>query len=149
MRTVHADRMGVLNRKARVALPEREVVVIDGFTAESHSIGRPERPHVSNELMFKAEHGMPDGSAAHPNEHHFVPLMIAGLALFGLVVVGVSMYIVGGVQAMGMGLAWVIAGYAVGWSVVWAAGMIRTKEEGEIERDIWNQRAPRDVDPHG
>jgi hypothetical protein len=120
------------------AIPKHEIVVLDAATAESIGTQRPPgRPdELSDAELFKAEHAMPDGSAAMPHERQYIPWMIAGLAIAGLVIVGLGMFAVGGLSAAIVGLVWVLMGYAVAWSVVWMAGLIRVKEEHEIEEAL-------------
>lgn len=130
------DSQGVVSKSVRVfPLPE-EVVVIDLSTAQPVSRGEVVEVRASDAEMFKGEHTTPDGSAAMPHERQYLPWMVGGLAAGGLLIVGTGMFLVGGVQAMAVGLAWVLAGYAVAWIVVWAAGLARAREEAEIERGI-------------
>ncbi len=111
-------------------------MVVDAFTTRPVMRSAEHLEHVTDAEMLRAEHTTPDGSAALPHEGRYLPLLIGGLATGGLLIVGIGMFIVGGVQAMAMGLAWVLAGYAVAWIVVWAAGVARAREEAEIEREI-------------
>ena len=139
-----ADRVGPLSATGRPAMPDFNVVVLDAVTAIPLGRASGAAPHATDAEMFKGEHSTPDGSAAHPHERRFLGVMVGGLATMGLLIVGVSMFIVGGVQAMAMGLTWVLAGYAVAWIVVWAAGIARAKEEAEIEREIAATRGDKD-----
>ena len=139
-----ADRVGEQSSMARAAMPDFNVVVLDAITAIPLGRASGAEPHATDAEMFEGEHMTPDGSAAFPHERRFLRRMVGGLATMGLLVVGVSMYIVGGVQAMAMGLTWVLAGYAVAWIVVWAAAMARAKEEAEIEREIAGTRGDND-----
>jgi hypothetical protein len=110
--------------------------VVDGVTHRPVLPAKEGTRSATDAEMLRAEHKTPDGSAASPHEGRYLPLLIGGLAIGGLLIVGIGMFVVGGVQAMAMGLTWVLAGYAVAWIVVWAAGMARAKEEAEIEREI-------------
>lgn len=139
-----ADRVGALSFKPRAAMPDFDVVVLDAVTAVPLGRASSAEPHATDAEMFEGEHVTPDGSAAMPHERRFLRLMVGGLATMGLLIVGVSMYVVGGVQAMAMGLTWVLAGYAVAWIVVWAAAMARAREEAEIEREIAGTRGDND-----
>lgn len=130
------DSQGVVSRNVRaVPLPE-EVVVVDFSTAQPQSRGGVVEVHASDAEMFKAQHTTPDGSGAHAHEGRYLGWVVGLLAAGGLLIVGAGMFIVGGVQAMAVGLAWVLAGYAVAWIVVWAAGLARAREEAQIEREI-------------
>ncbi len=130
------DSQGVVARKVRVVPLPDEVVVVDFSTARAVSRGAAVGIRASDAEMFKAEHTTPDGSGAMAHEGRYLGWVVGLLAAGGLLIVGVGMFIVGGVQAMAVGLAWVLAGYAVAWIVVWAAGLARAREEQEIEREI-------------
>jgi hypothetical protein len=134
-----------MNLSRNVTSLEREVVVVDAFTSRSQGTVPDRVVPASDAEMFKAEHETPDGSAALPHERQYLKWVVGGLASAGLLVVGISMYAVGGVQAMAVGMTWVIAGYAVAWIVVWAAGMARAREEAEIEREIAIKHANKPV----
>jgi hypothetical protein len=113
---------------------EYEVVVVDKCTAEPLGRARPtDKPHASDVEMFHAEKKTPDGSASNPHERLVWPWLMAALGILGLVGVGVVMYVRGGWDAAVVGVTWLGMGYAVSWIVVWAAGLIRAKEEHEIE----------------
>ena len=130
------DSQGVVSKPVRVVPLPEEVVVIDFSTAQPLSRGAVVGIHASDAEMFKHEHTTPDGSGAMAHEGRYLGWVVGLLAAGGLLIVGVGMFIVGGVQAMAVGLAWVLAGYAVAWIVVWAAGLARAREEQEIEREI-------------
>ena len=130
------DSQGVVSKSVHVVPLPEEVVVIDLSTAQPLSRGGVVGVRASDAEMFKGEHTTPDGSAAMPHERQYLPWVVGGLAVGGLLIVGIGMFLVGGVQAMAVGLAWVLAGYAVAWIVVWAAGLARAREEAEIEREI-------------
>lgn len=142
------DSQGVVSKPVRVVPLPEEVVVVDLATAQPLSRGVVVGVRASDAEMFKGEHATPDGSAAMPHERQYLPWVMGGLAVGGLVIVGTGMFLVGGVQAMAVGLAWVLAGYAVAWIVVWAAGLARAREEEDIERQIVLQNAMK-IQPPG
>jgi hypothetical protein len=68
-----------------------------------------------------------------PHEHRATPWLLGSMAVAGLAIVCSGMYAVGGLQAAAVGAAWLVAGYAAAWSVVWGAGLLRARDELEIE----------------
>jgi hypothetical protein len=118
----------------RHRVDEYSVVVVDKHTAEPLGRARAtDKPHASDVEMFHAEEKTPDGPAANPHERLVWPWLMAGMGILGLVGVGTVMYVRGGWDAAAVGVTWLGLGYAVSWIVVWAAGLLRAKEEHEIE----------------
>ncbi|HVU62380.1 MAG TPA: hypothetical protein VHC70_00275 [Phycisphaerales bacterium] len=131
-----STRAGAAQAPEQRRLIVEDVVVVDKHTGEPlGEILRPE-PHASDAEMFRAEEKTPDGPGANPHERRVWPWVMVGLGAVGLIGVGVVMYLHGGWDSAAVGLTWVGMGYAVAWIVVWAAGLMRAKEEREIELEI-------------
>jgi len=114
-----------------------EVVVIDKFTADPLVSGPPARgKDLPPAEILQAEHREPDGMGVMVHEHRVTPWLIGGLGVAGLAIVCGSMFAVGGVQAAVVGGAWLIAGYAAAWSVVWGASVLRARDDVEIEDQL-------------
>lgn len=117
-----------------------EIIIIDKFTAEPLAAGPPATDSdLSPVEILEAEHHTPEGSPGIVHEHRATPWLIGGLAFSGLLIVGLSMFAVGGVQAMAVGMVWLCGGYAAAWSVVWGAGLLRARDEVEIEDQLHQQ----------
>lgn len=87
-------------------------------------------------LIVEHEKHMPEGVGILPEERRLWPWVAGALATAGLVagalVLGATVNWVAAV----VGIVWLIMGYAVAWSVVWGAGLLRSGDEIEAERKV-------------
>jgi hypothetical protein len=116
------------------ATPSEQVIIVDPVTTEpilEQPRVAPEKP--TDVELLNADHALPDGTPSDAHERRTTPWLIGGLAIFGLVLVGTVMFIADGVEAMFVALTWMIVGYSVAWIVVWAAGLLRARDEKEVE----------------
>lgn len=92
--------------------------------------------------LLRAERKNPEGAPALAHEWLYTPWLMGALAVIGLIVVGSVMGAAAGWRAALLGIVWLMLGYAVSWIVVWGAGLMRLKEEQELEEIIIEYGAP-------
>ncbi|MCC6321566.1 MAG: hypothetical protein IT438_09060 [Phycisphaerales bacterium] len=95
----------------------------------------PPKVHAPAEQLRKAESHIPDGPSALAYEAPILPWVIGALAAVGIGVVAFLMS-PSGWRAVLIGEVWLLMGYAVSWIVVWGAGLMRARDEHEIEEHI-------------
>lgn len=110
--------------------PTRVVVV------ERTTIIAPKHNPELDEAILRAEHHMPDGRGTSAHERAYLPWLIAGLAIFGVVGIFVLLTLTDNWQAGLLGAGWVMGGYCVAWIVVWGAGLARASDEKHIEETL-------------
>ena len=88
------------------------------------------------DLAVEHQENMPEGSGAVLEERQMLPWLVGGLATAGLIVGAVIIGWSSGWAAAVTGIVWLLMGYAVAWSVVWGAGLLRARDEEIVEEKI-------------
>lgn len=106
-----------------------------------------ELPHPTHaatepELVIEHQKHMPDGQGVLVEEGTVLPWVAGALAtivlIAGAVVIGATV----GWSAAVVGIVWLIMGFAVSWSVVWGAGLLRMQDERIVEEKLDHGEMP-------
>jgi hypothetical protein len=111
---------------------ERRLTVIETTPEAEARTGDAAPP----EIVLDIERHTPDGAGVSAHECRWMPLVMAGLALAGITVVAVVLGVSDGWRAGLLGAGAVVTGCAVGWIVVWGAGLMRRREEQQISHEV-------------
>lgn len=87
-------------------------------------------------LIAEHEKHMPEGVGAVSEERWKWPWVAGGLGTVGLIVGAVVLGVTVNWMAAVVAIVWLLMGYAVAWSVVWGAGVMRSGDEAEAERKV-------------
>jgi len=94
------------------------------------------------ELAVELQQQMPEGSGALVEERQMLPWLIGGLATAGLIIGAIIIGWSSGWAAAATGIVWLLMGYAVAWSVVWGAGLLRARDEEIVEAKVVHGEVP-------
>lgn len=88
------------------------------------------------ELVIEHQKHMPDGQGVLVEERAILPWVAGALAtavlIAGAIMIGAT---VGWIAAV-VGIVWLVMGFAVSWSVVWGAGLLRAQDERLVEEKL-------------
>lgn len=111
---------------------ERRLTVIETTPEAEARTGEAAPP----EIVLDIERHTPDGAGVSPHEGRWLPLTMAAMSLAGITTVMAVLGSIEGWRAGLLGAGAVVTGCAVGWIVVWGAGLMRRREEQQISHEV-------------
>jgi hypothetical protein len=102
----------------------------------------PTHGQTEPDLVAAHQQNMPEGPGAVVEERKQLPWLIAVFAttvlVAGAIIIGVRFGWIAGI----VGIVWLLLGFAVSWSVVWGAGLLRARDEEIVEEKIEQGEMP-------